>query len=480
MTAGLISVAEARERVLAAVRPLAAEAVPIGEALGRVLAEEVAAAEDLPPFDASAMDGYAVVAGEAAELDVVDESRAGAPAERTLGAGEAIRISTGARMPAGADAVVPVERVREPGGGGPGDGGPGDDRPGDGEPGGGEPGGGELGGGGGGPGGGRPPARVWVPEVEPGANVRLAGEDVRSGQVVLRPGAEVGPAEVAMLAWVGRTSVRCGRAPRVSIVVTGDELVEPGAPLGPGRIRDSNSPALAALATRAGATVAAARRAPDDYAATVEALRAAVAEADVVCVSGGVSVGPHDHVKPALRELGAEERFWGVALKPGKPTWFGTVARGMAGAEQAGGTAGRGTAARGEQAGGTARGEQANADRVLVFGLPGNPVSAMVTFHLLARPALRALTGADPSDTRVRARLDAPVRRSPRREQAVRCRVRATDDGWRLDPTGPQESHRISSMLGAGALAMIPAGEGALDAGDPVDAELLPRGTVSA
>jgi molybdopterin molybdotransferase len=159
-----------------------------------------------------------------------------------------------------------------------------------------------------------------------------------------------------------------------------------------------------------------------------------------------VSVGPHDHVKPALAELGVEERFWGVALKPGKPTWFG---------------AGPGGAP-------------------LVFGLPGNPVSAMVTFHLFARPALRVLAGGDPSDTRVRARLDAPVERSPRREQAVRCRLHVRDDGWHVDPTGPQGSHRLSSMLGTGALALIERGEGELAAGELVHAELLPRGTVSA
>jgi molybdopterin molybdotransferase len=401
VTRELISVAEARERVLAAARPLPAEDVPLAEALGRVLAEEVTSPHDIPPFDASAMDGYAVVAGPAGELAIVGESRAGRPAERTLSAGEAIAISTGAVVPAGADAVVPVERVSARDG------------------------------------------RVEVPDTTAGANVRRAGEDVRGGEPVLRPGSELGPAELAVLASVGREHVSCGARPRVAVLVTGDELVPPGAPLGPGQIRDSNATALAAQATRAGAHVELAEHVRDEREATIDALRRALAAADVVCVSGGVSVGEHDHVKAALAALGAEERFWGIALKPGKPTWFGT------------------------------------AGEALAFGLPGNPVSAMVTFHLLARPALRALAGADPSDVRIQATLDAPVRLSAAREQAIRCRLAARDDGWHVEPTKAQGSHVLTSMLGAGALALLPAGEGTLEAGTRVHAELLLGGTLS-
>jgi molybdopterin molybdotransferase len=225
------------------------------------------------------------------------------------------------------------------------------------------------------------------------------------------------------------------------VVVTGDELVDPGAPLGPGQIRDSNAPALAALARAAGAQVTGARRVGDDFGATVDALRTALADADVVCISGGVSVGEHDHVKPALAELGVEEAFWGVALKPGKPTWFGTLGP------------------------------------RLVFGLPGNPVSAMVTFALFVRPALRVLAGADPGVPRVRARLGTPVPLHAKREQAIRCRLTPTDDGWRAEPTGPQGSHQISSMLGADALALVPRGDGTLEPGDQVIVEPLRRGT---
>ena len=407
MAGELISIEEARGRVLATARPLPAELVSCADALGRTLAEDVRSAEDLPPFDSSAMDGYAVADLDGGELAVVDEARAGAPAARAVEPGQAIAISTGAQVPRGAAAVVPVERVEPAGEAVPSDG-----------------------------------LRVRAPALGPGANIRRAGEDVRAGEVVLRAGTPLGPAEVAMLAQVGRTEVRCGALPRVSVVVTGDELVDPGVDLAPGQIRDSNAPALVALASAAGAAVVGRRRVGDDFDATVAALGAALAEADVVCVSGGVSVGEHDHVKPALARLGVEEVFWGIALKPGKPTWFGRAPGGA-----------------------------------LVFGLPGNPVSAMVTFELFAKPALRALAGADPSPARARARLTAPVGLNARREQAIRVRLSAGDDGWRAEPTGPQGSHRISSMLGADALALVPAGDGELAAGELVHIEPLARGT---
>jgi molybdopterin molybdotransferase len=393
--ADLISIAEARERVLAAVRPLPPEVVAIDDALGRAVAEDVRSEEDLPPFDSSAMDGYAVVAGPAAELPVVDESRAGRPAERALAAGEAIRISTGATVPEGADAVVPVERVEVFDG------------------------------------------RVRVPETRTGANLRRAGEDVRAGEAVIAAGTELGPAGIAVLAALGRARVSCGGVPRVAVLVTGDELVEPGEPLGPGQIRDSNAYALVAQAVRAGARIVERRIVRDDREGTEAAFAEALETADVVVGSGGVSVGPHDHVKPALAALGVEERFWGVALKPGKPTWFGV------------------------------RGDK------LVFGLPGNPVSAMVTFHLFARPALRRLAGALPTDTRTRAVLDEAVTQNPGREEIIRCRLDARDDGWHVAPTKSQGSHVLSSMLDAAAFALIPAGDGELSAGERVDIELV-------
>ncbi|HZI90747.1 MAG TPA: gephyrin-like molybdotransferase Glp [Thermoleophilaceae bacterium] len=405
-----IPIAEARRRVLASIRPLDTEDVPVSDALGRVLAEDVTSEVAVPPFDGSAMDGFALPAGAEGRLEVVGESRAGHPWTEPLQAGTAVRISTGAAVPDGTAAVVPVENVTE----------------GEGE------------------------GAVEVPPTPDGANVRLRGEDVQPGDVVLPRGAELSPPALGVLASVGRTAARCTRRPLVAILATGDELTEPGAELAPGAIWSSNPLALAGQVVRAGGVVERTLSVPDDAEATRSAIGDALGSADVVCVSGGVSVGPHDHVKGALGDLGVEESFWGVALRPGKPTWFGTLDGG-----------GR---------------------RVLAFGLPGNPVSAMVTFRLFAMPALRALQGADPGTARAEAVLDEPVARHPRRDQAVRCRLTAAADGLHARPTGRQESHILTSMLAADALALITLGEGEVPAGERVEVELLggvPRGLSS-
>jgi molybdopterin molybdotransferase len=400
--AELISIDEARRRVLVAARPLEAEDVPLESALGRVLAEDVASAISVPPFDSSAMDGYAVAAGPPSEVEVVDESRAGHPATVAVGRGTAVRISTGAAVPVGADAVVPVERSEPL-------------RPGD------------AGGNG----------RVRVPATATGENVRYAGEDVRAGDVVLPAGTMLGPAEVGMAASVGRPTLRCARRPRVALLVTGDELTQPGERLRPGAIYSSNRFALAAQVARAGGELVLTESVPDTGAGTREAVARALEAAEVVIVSGGVSVGPHDHVKHALHEHAVEERFWGVRLRPGKPVWFGVH------------------------------------PRALVYGLPGNPVSAMVTFQLFVRPALAAIQGADPSATRGEAVLDEAVPRNPRRDEAVRVRLRPDRDGWHATPTGEQGSHMLTSMLRADALAFVASGRGDAPAGERVEIELL-------
>jgi len=395
--AELITIDEARRRVLEAAPRLGDEPVALENALGRVLAEEVASPMDVPPFDSSAMDGFALVAGPVAELSVVGEARAGHPYAGVVAAGSAVRISTGAVMPEGANAVVPVERVTTlPGG------------------------------------------AVSVRETMPGANVRRAGEDIPLGAVVLRAGAQLGPAELGVAASVGRAELRCAQRPRVAVLVTGDELTEPGTALEPGRIYSSNAFALAAQVGRAGGELVTRARVPDDPASTRDAVGRALEEADVVILSGGVSVGPHDHVKPALQELGVEERFWGVRLRPGKPTWFG--ARGA----------------------------------TLAFGLPGNPVSAMVTFHLFVRPALAALQGAEPNAPHLTAVLESPIARNPSREQAIRVRLLQSSNGLTAAPTkDAQESHVLTSMVGADGLALIAPGDGEAPAGERVEVELL-------
>jgi molybdopterin molybdotransferase len=395
----MITISEAREHVLSAVRPLPAEGVALGAALGRVLAEDVTSAIDLPPFDNSAMDGFAVLAGDDAELEVIGEARAGHPAAAGVRPGTAIRISTGAMLPAGATAVVPVERTEVLDGGG----------------------------------------RVRVEQVADGANIRRAGEDVRASATVLRRGAALGPAELGVAAAVGRAELACARRPRVALLVTGDELTDPGRPLGPGGIYSSNGYALAAQVERAGAALVSSERVPDSAEGTRAAIAAALdARPELVIVSGGVSVGPHDHVKGALAELGVEERFWGVGLRPGKPTWFGVR------------------------------------DATLVLGLPGNPVSAMVTFHLFARAALAALQGADPSPRRATAVAAGPIPRNAKREQAVRIRLDSAADGPpQASLTGEQGSHMLTSLVGADGLALIPAGEGAVEAGERLEVELL-------
>jgi len=263
--------------------------------------------------------------------------------------------------------------------------------------------------------------------------VREAGEDLRAGTVVLPAGTVMTAAAIGIAAGAGVATVPCARRPRVAVLATGDELIAPGEPLAPGQIHNSNTLTLAALAIEAGADVVASVHVADSAAATQAAIAAALDEADVLVLSGGVSVGPHDHVKGALTAAGVHETFWRVALRPGKPTWFGT------------------------------RGEQ------LVFGLPGNPVSSMVTFLLFARPALRALQGADPAARRVTMPLTQDVPRTPGRDELVR--VTFTGDTATL--TGPQGSHVLTSMLGADGLARIPAGDGDVPAGTRVDIELL-------
>ena len=387
--AELLSIEAALERVLARVRPLDHETVATAGSAGRVLAEDVAARVDLPPFPSSAMDGYALRAEDTpGRLPVVFRIAAGIPAERPLAAGEAMAISTGGAVPDGADAVIQIELVVE------------SDN--------------EL--------------EVREP-VEPGANVRPIGGDVRAGEIVLSRGTRLGAAQVGALAAIGVPAVPVTRRPRVVVLSTGTELRAPGDELRPGQIYESNGAMLAAAFEAAGAVVERIGPVPDDESEHRRALEQGL-EADVLVSSGGVSVGPHDLVRRILAELGVEEDFWGVSVRPGKPLAFGV------------------------------RGD------TLVFGLPGNPVSSLVSVELFVRPALLALQGAiDPGPRYETAVLSSPLRRNPARDHLARARTVSGADGTALEPLTGQESHMIARAAGADALVLVPRGEGELDAG---------------
>jgi molybdopterin molybdotransferase len=281
--AELLTVEDALARVLAHVRPLATEAVELASAAGRVLAEDALAGIDLPRFPSSAMDGFALRSADTpGTLPVVARIAAGHPAERPLVGGEAMAISTGGVVPEGADAVVPIELVRDEG------------------------------------------ERVVIPQpAPPGANVRARGGDIRAGDLVVPAGTLLTPPRLAALASAGVTSPRCARRPRAAIVSTGTELRRPGEPLGDGEIYESNGLMLAGLLAGAGAVVETPTHVEDDAASHDEALARGL-EADVLVTSGGVSVGPHDLVRETLAGLGVQEVFWGVAMRPGKPLSFGT------------------------------------------------------------------------------------------------------------------------------------------------------------
>ncbi len=404
MASGLLEIDDARRLILDAVTPSEPEPVALDAARGRVLGEDVRAEHSVPAFDNSAMDGFAVRAQDVAHADgshpvllgVIDEARAGAPARARLAPGQAIAISTGAVLPAGADAVVRAEDAS------------------------------------------RHDGRVEVRAAAPaGRYVRRSGDDLRAGETVLVRGVALGAAELGVLASLGRVSIDCARAPRLSVLVSGDELAAPGQPLPTGAVHDSNSVTIRALACGDGADVVRSATVADDPQATARALAATLADVDVAVICGGVSVGAHDHIRAGLDALGARELFWGLALRPGHPTWFGML--------------------------GT----------TLVFGLPGNPVSAMVTFVLLVRPALRAMLGMAASLPQLTAVIDRDYEKPAGRAHAVRCRVTAREDGWHAVPTGHQGSHVLSSMLAADALALIPSDTVDVRAGERVAIEPL-------
>ncbi len=389
---GLIRMEEAQTAILERVRPLEGEPVALENAAARVLAAAVESAVDLPPFASSAMDGFAVHAADTpGTLPVVFRIAAGHPAPTPLAPKQAMAIATGGVVPEGADAVVPLEYVVDH------------------------------------------DNSVEVPEpVAAGANVRRRGGDVRAGSLLFETGTRLRAAQVAALSAAGVPEVACARRPRAAVLATGTELRPPGEPLEPGQIYDSNSVLLTAQLQSAGAVVEGLQPVADDAAAHEEALRSGLGF-DVLVSSGGVSVGPHDLVRRVASELGVEEVFWGVAVKPGKPVSFGVRAS------------------------------------TLVFGLPGNPVSSLVGFELFVRPAVLALQGlADPGPAYESARLATGVEGGRKREELLRARLLHNENGSVVEPLHGQESHMIVAAAGADALVRVPAGEGALAAGASV------------
>jgi len=396
-----VSIEQARSAVLEHVAVLEAEDVSLDDALGRALALDATAPNDVPPFAASAMDGYAIIAADtaagSARLKLIGEAKAGTGAGVTVQAGTAVRISTGAPIPPGADAVVPQELTHIE------------------------------------------DSTVTVQTaVRLGHHVRPAGEDIRVGELIVHAGALLGPSELGVLASLNIPRPMVVRRPRVAIVGTGDELTDPGRPLKPGAIRDSNGPALGGAVHRAGGELVARLRAGDDLDATVAVLSAALRDVDMLITTGGVSVGPHDHVRPALKRLGFTEVFAGVDLKPGRPTTFAV-----------------------------------GDDGTLVFALPGNPVSALMAFRLFVVPAMDAMLGRDREVHPVRAIAAEDLPGALGRTAVVRCRTRLHDDGWHVYPTKSQESHILTSMLGVEALALVPADREFIAAGEPVDIEFV-------
>jgi molybdopterin molybdotransferase len=388
----LLTLQEAQERVLATARQLPVEFVPIAEAGGRVASEEVRARVDLPPFASSAMDGFAVRACDLpGMLRLAGESAAGLPYDGRLEPGAALAISTGAVVPEGANAVVPIEDVVV-----------------------------------------KDNKIEVAAEVRAGANVRPRGGDVVVGAVVVPAGARLTPALLAAAAAAGIDALPSRRRPRVALLATGSELVAPGGPLGPGEIYETNGLMLAAALAPTGVDVMPAQPVADDETALRAALERGL-EGDVLVTSGGVSVGEHDLVREVERELGVEEVFWRVSIKPGKPVSFGVR-------------------------GGT-----------LVFGLPGNPVSALVGCELFVKPALGALQGlTDPLPRLEPGKLVAALRRNEDRDEFVRARSRVDGDAVALEPILGQESHMIVRSSAADALVHVPRGNGELPAGSVV------------
>jgi molybdopterin molybdotransferase len=394
--------------VLGGIEPLAPLDLSLMDAHGCALAEDVVAPWDLPPFDNASMDGYAVRVGDLAgagedapvSLPVVGDVAAGSSTVSTVQPGLTARIMTGAPVPQGAEAVVPVEHT---------DGGV---------------------------------ARVAIrQEASEGQHIRRAGEDVHAGDTVLTTGIRLGPPQIGLLAAVGRDRVVVRPKPRVVILSTGSELVEPGVPIAGGQISDSNSYMLTAAVREAGALTYRVGIVPDDPRTLMSAIEDQLIRADLVLSSGGVSKGAYDVVKEVLSRLGTV-RFEEVAMQPGKPQGYGTV----------------------------------GPDGTPILTLPGNPVSAFVSFEVFARPVLRRMLGVEPLHRPVlRARCTHDVRSSPGKRQFLRAWLDRADGGRTVRQVGGPGSHLMADLAQANALMVLPEDVTEVSAGDEVDVMILER-----
>lgn len=388
------------DREIAAGRRMPAEPVPLSAAAWRVLAGDLVAPEDHPPFPASTMDGFAVVAEDSSPWrEILGDQPAGGMIDAEVTEGYTVRIMTGAPVPHGANAVVPVEAT-------------------------------ELA---------EDHVVIHKEDVAPGDNVRPVGSDVRKGELILPAGTVLGPAEIGLVANMGINPVLVRRLPRVSVLSTGDELVDPGEPIGPGQIRDSNRFSLMTALQHEPCAISYVGKAPDRRDELERFLRERLEQDDVIITSGGVSMGDLDLVKAILfDDADITVHFRRLYLKPGKPLNFATTRTS------------------------------------LIFGLPGNPVSSLVTFELFIRPALRQMVGANDVDRpRLRVRLEAGTAASDRIE-FQRGIVRATPDGaLTARSTGPQQSSRLASFVGANALLLIPPREHPYAPGEEIEALML-------
>jgi len=395
----MISVHDAQSHILAQVTRVAPpEVIAVTACLGRVLADDVRASLDVPPTDNSAVDGYAVRSADvpasgARELRVVAELAAGAVFDASIGPGQALRIMTGAPMPAGVDTVYPQELV---------------ERDGD---------------------------AVRIPPGPRGVNVRHRGEDVRAGSVVLPAGTVLRPQELGVAASLGLPQLLVRQKPRVAILSTGDEVAEPGDVRKPGQIFDSNRFSLHGLVEAAGAAPTDHGIVPDLYDVLHARLSSAAATADVVLTSGGVSVGDYDLVKAVLQDAGGID-FWQVAMQPGRPLAVGRIGP------------------------------------ALFFGLPGNPVASMLTFHLFVRPALWKLGGRRQLfPPRFHAVAMEPMAKKTGRREFKRGILSYATDHWEVRTTGPQGSGILTSMTLANCFVVIEEERGDVAAGELVSVE---------